>query len=110
MQIILNDQCDMGARQAGSSLAFLDKHNDDFFLRSGAIYLKNHINGCWSDGSSQHVSNDPDIQALADAVNVNIPQSTNDQSASVSLISQTDKEYLRNVLIDAIIRTKDPLR
>ena len=76
----------------------------------GAIYLKNHVNTYWSDGSDHHVSNDPDIQALADAVNVSVPKPTNEQSASVSLISPTDKDYLRNVLIDAIIRTKDPLR
>lgn len=76
----------------------------------GAIYLKNHVNTYWSDGNDHHLSTDPDIQALADAVNVNVSKPTNDQSSSVSLISQTDKEYLRNVLIDAIIRTKDPLR
>ncbi|CAF3715518.1 unnamed protein product [Adineta steineri] len=92
IQIILNEQCDMGSRQAG------------------AILLKNHINTYWSDGNDPHSTTDPDILALADACNVNIPKVTGDNSNKVSLISDADKDYLRNVLIDAIIRTKDPLR
>ncbi|UJR37907.1 hypothetical protein I4U23_030595 [Adineta vaga] len=91
IQIILNEQCDMGARQAG------------------AILLKNHINAYWSDGYDSSSTTDPDILALADAVNVDIPKVNGDVSKS-SLISDTDKDYLRNVLIDAIIRMKDPLR
>jgi hypothetical protein len=78
--------------------------------RLGAIYLKNHINTYWSDGNDHSLSSDPDIAALADAVNVSVTKSNSDQSSKVSIISVTDKEYLRNVLIDAIIRTKDPLR
>jgi hypothetical protein len=72
--------------------------------------LKNHINTYWSDGSDTYSTNDPDIIALADAVNVNITKVNSDNSKKASLISDVDKDYLRNVLIDAIIRVKDPLR
>jgi hypothetical protein len=72
--------------------------------------LKNHINTYWSDGSDTYSTNDPDIIALADAVNVNITKVNSDNSKKASLISDVDKDYLRNVLIDAIIRIKDPLR
>ncbi|CAF1060914.1 unnamed protein product [Adineta ricciae] len=91
MQIILSEQCDMGARQAG------------------AILLKNHINAYWSDGTDSPSTTDPDILALADAVNVSVPKVNGDTTKS-SAISDADKDYLRNVLIDAIIRTKDPLK
>ncbi|CAF3526399.1 unnamed protein product [Rotaria sp. Silwood1] len=92
IQIILNEQCDMGARQAG------------------AIYLKNHVNTYWSDGSDLSATTDLDILALANAVNVDITKTNGEKSQKPSLISDTDKDYLRNVLIDAIIRLKDPLR
>ncbi len=72
--------------------------------------MKNHINTYWSDGSDTYSTNDPDIIALADAVNVNITKVNSDNSKKASLISDVDKDYLRNVLIDAIIRIKDPLR
>ncbi len=72
--------------------------------------MKNHINTYWSDGSDTYSTNDPDIIALADAVNVNITKVNSDNSKKASLISDVDKDYLRNVLIDAIIRVKDPLR
>jgi hypothetical protein len=72
--------------------------------------LKNHINTYWSDGSDTYSTNDPDIIALADAVNVNVTKVNSDNSKKASLISDVDKDYLRNVLIDAIIRIKDPLR
>jgi len=72
--------------------------------------LKNHINTYWSDGSDTYSTNDPDIIALADAVNINVTKVNSDTSKKASLISDVDKDYLRNVLIDAIIRIKDPLR
>ncbi len=72
--------------------------------------MKNHINTYWSDGSDTYSTNDPDIIALADAVNVNVTKVNSDNSKKASLISDVDKDYLRNVLIDAIIRIKDPLR
>jgi hypothetical protein len=101
----------MGARQAGRVCDLRpSEHQHDVCLILGAIYLKNHINTYWSDGNDQFISSDPDIIALADAVNVNVTKSNSDHSQKVSLISDVDKEYLRNVLIDAIIRTKDPLR
>jgi len=92
VQIILNEQCDMGARQAG------------------AIYLKNHVNAYWSDRTDASATIDPDILTLAEAVNVNVPKVNGEHSTKPSPISDADKDYLRNVLIDAIIRTKDPLR
>ena len=72
--------------------------------------MKNHINTYWSDGSDTYSTTDPDILALADAVNVNIAKVNSDNSKKASLISDADKDYLRNILIDAIIRSKDPLR
>ncbi|CAF1083384.1 unnamed protein product [Adineta steineri] len=92
LQIVLSEQCDMGARQAG------------------AIYLKNHINTYWSDYNDPKTNNDPDIITLANAVNVNINTPVSDNSQKLFVVSDPDKEYLRNILIDAIIRTKDPLR
>ena len=71
--------------------------------------MKNHINTFWSDGIDSPGTTDPDILALADAVNVNIAK-VNGDASKPSTISDGDKEYLRNVLIDAIIRTRDPLR
>ena len=102
----------MGARQAGRDRSGLQASARPLSLSAvlGAIYLKNHINTYWSDGNDQHLSSDPDIIALAEAVNVSVVKSNSDHSQKVSLISDVDKEYLRNVLIDAIIRTKDPLR
>lgn len=82
---------------------------DNARSRLGAILLKNHINAFWSDGVDSPGTTDPDILALADAVNVSIPK-VNGDSSKPSAISDGDKDYLRNVLIDAIIRTKDPLR
>ncbi len=76
----------------------------------GAIYLKNHINAYWSDRIDTYSTTDPDILALAEAVNVNVPKVNGENSHKPSLISDADKDYLRNVLIDAIIHTKDPLR
>lgn len=76
----------------------------------GAIYLKNHINAHWPDRTDGSSTTDPDIIALAEAVNVNIAKVNGESSQKPSLISDADKDYLRNVLIDAIIRTKDPLR
>lgn len=72
--------------------------------------MKNHISNHWSDGKDHHFSTDPDMAALADAVNVTVPNTNNDSTPKVSLISDSDKDYLRNVLIDAILRTKDPIR
>jgi len=43
-------------------------------------------------------------------VNVNVTKVNGEISQKPSLISDSDKDYLRSVLIDAIIRTKDPLR
>lgn len=77
---------------------------------SGAIYLKNQINTHWPDRTDASSTTDPDILALAEAVNVNIAKVNGESSEKPSLISDVDKDYLRNVLIDAIIRTKDPLR
>ncbi|CAF0864105.1 unnamed protein product [Rotaria sp. Silwood1] len=90
VQIILNEQFDMGARQAG------------------AIYLKNHINTYWSDYNDLKATTDSDIITLANAVNVN--KAAGDNIQKFFVISDPDKEYLRNILIDAVIRTKDPLR
>ncbi|CAF2511514.1 unnamed protein product [Rotaria sp. Silwood2] len=92
VQIILNEQCDMGARQAG------------------AIYLKNHINTYWSDFNDMKATTDPEIITLANAVNVNINKAAGDNTQKFFVISDSDKEYLRNVIIDAVIRAKDPLR
>jgi hypothetical protein len=72
--------------------------------------LKNHINTYWSDGNDLHSSTDPDILALANAVDVDVTNVISDKAQKPSLISDVDKDYLRSVLIDAIIRTKDPLR
>ncbi len=72
--------------------------------------MKNHINTYWSDGSSAYSTTDPDILALANAVDVSLTKANGDHSQKASLIPDGDKDYLRNVLIDAIIRTKDPLR
>ena len=72
--------------------------------------MKNHINAYWSDRTDSNSTTDPDILALAEAVNVNIATVNSESSQKPSLISDADKDYLRNVLIDAIIRTKDPLR
>lgn len=72
--------------------------------------MKNHINAYWPDRSDASSTTDPDILALAEAVNVNIAKVNGESSEKPSLISDADKDYLRNVLIDAIIRTKDPLR
>jgi len=76
----------------------------------GAIYLKNQINTYWSDRTDINSTTDPDILALAEAVNVNVTKINSENSQKISLISDADKDYLRNILIDAIIRTKDPLR
>ncbi len=72
----------------------------------GAFYLKNHINTYWSDYNEPKATTDPEIITLGNAVNV--PSS--DSSQRLFVVSDPDKDYLRNVLIDAIIRTKDPLR
>lgn len=108
MQIVLSEQCDMGARQAGTMSFLLNWIWKMFVL--GAIYLKNHINAHWPDRYEGSSTTDPDILALAEAVNVNIAKVNGESSQKPSLISDADKDYLRNVLIDAIIRTKDPLR
>lgn len=103
----------MATRQAGNTIDYRLQIMFDrliYYIFIGAIYLKNHINTYWSDGNDHHLSSDSDIMALVDAVNVNVPKSNSDLSKRVSLITDADKEYLRNVLIDAIIRTKDPLR
>lgn len=89
MQIILNEQCDMTARQAG------------------AIYLKNHIHTYWSDYNEPRTVSDSDLLTLGNVVSI---PSTNDSSTRLYLIPDSDKDYLRNVLLDGIIRTKDPLR
>ncbi len=77
------------------------------FLLSGAIYLKNHINTYWSDYNEPKLTSDSDIITLANAVSIPIG---GDSTQKLFVVSDPDKEYLRNVLIDAIIRTKDPLR
>ncbi|CAF1534276.1 unnamed protein product, partial [Rotaria sordida] len=69
VQIILNDQCDMGARQAG------------------AIYLKNHINTYWSDYNDLKATTDSDIITLANAVNVNINKAAGDNTQKFFVIS-----------------------
>ncbi|CAF3319814.1 unnamed protein product [Rotaria socialis] len=92
IQIILSEQCDMGARQAG------------------AIYLKNYVNTNWPDGTDPSATADPDILALASAVNIDVSKTNGDHPQRASPISDADKDYLRNILIDAILRTKDPLR
>jgi hypothetical protein len=99
----------MGARQAGTS-SFIENFIEWNLFLLGAIYLKNHINTYWSDRIDANSTTDPDILALAEAVNVNIPKMNGESSQKPSLISDADKDYLRNILIDAIIRTKDPLR
>jgi hypothetical protein len=73
--------------------------------QAGAIYLKNHINTYWSDYNEPKTT-DSDIITLANAVSI----PTGDSTQKLFVVSDPDKEYLRNVLIDAIIRTKDPLR
>ncbi len=78
-----------------------------FFCLSGAIYLKNHINTYWSDYNEPKLTSDSDIITLANAVSIPIG---GDSTQKLFVVSDPDKEYLRNVLIDAIIRTKDPLR
>ncbi len=108
MQIILNEQCDMGARQAGK--IFLSTLNNIKSFSLGAIYLKNHINTYWSDYNDTKSTTDSDIITLANAVNVNINTLANDNTQKLFVVSDPDKEYLRTVIIDAIIRTKDPLR
>ena len=70
--------------------------------------MKNHVNTYWSDYNEPTA--DPDIMTLANAVNVNISPAAGDNTPKLFVISEPDKDYLRNVLIDAIIRTKDPLR
>lgn len=71
--------------------------------------MKNHINTYWSDYNETKAA-DSDLLALANGVNVSINQAAGDSTSKLFVISDPDKEYLRNVLIDAIIRTKDPLR
>ncbi|CAF4075012.1 unnamed protein product, partial [Rotaria magnacalcarata] len=90
VQIILNGQCDMGARQAG------------------AIYLKNHINTYWSDYNELKGTTNSDVMTLVNAANVSKP--AGDSSQKLFVVSDPDKDYLRNVIIDVVIRTKDPLR
>lgn len=90
------------------SFFYEKKTKFDFCL--GAIYLKNHVNAYWSDRTDASATIDPDILTLAEAVNVNVPKVNGEHSTKPSPISDADKDYLRNVLIDAIIRTKDPLR
>ena len=84
--------------------------SNDFQSFLGAIYLKNHINTYWSDYDDTKTTADADIITLADAVNININKTVDNHTKKLYVISDSDKEYLRNVLIDAIIRTKDPLR
>ncbi|CAF0759891.1 unnamed protein product [Didymodactylos carnosus] len=84
VQIILNDKLDTPIRQAG------------------AIYLKNHVNTYWCDLNSTD-SSDDDIITLGALTKPN-------PSAKLFTISDVDKDYLRNVLIDAVIHVKDPLR
>lgn len=76
----------------------------------GAIYLKNYVNTNWPDGSDPNATADPDILALANAVNADVSKTNGEHSQKASAISDADKEFLRNILIDAILRTKDPLR
>lgn len=95
----------MGARQAGKTLWICLQNQINLFLL-GAIYLKNHINTYWSDYNETKLTNDSDIITLANAVNVQ----TSDNTQKLFAVPEPDKEYLRTVLIDAIIRTKDPLR
>jgi len=99
----------MGARQAGK-IFWLLLNKSNFSCSKGAIYLKNHINTYWSDYNDTTSTTDPDIIALANAVNVNVNQAAGDNTPKLFVIADSDKDYLRNFLIDAIIRTKDPLR
>lgn len=41
---------------------------------------------------------------------VNVIKSPGEKTSKLFVISDPDKEYLRNVIIDAVIRAKDPLR
>ena len=95
----------MGARQAGKSPLNIQSNLILVFF-SGAIYLKNHINTYWSDYNEIKTTPDSDIITLANAVSI----PTGDSTQKLFVVSDPDKEYLRNVLIDAIIHTKDPLR
>ena len=80
------------------------------YLFLGAIYLKNHINTYWSDYNGSKATTDSDVITLANAVNANINRPTGDNTQKMFVISDADKEYLRNVLINAIMHIKDPLR
>lgn len=70
--------------------------------QAGAIYLKNHIHTYWSDYNESQTTSDSDLLTLGNAVSV--------PSTRLYVIPDSDKDYLRNILLDAIIRTKDPLR
>ncbi|CAF0777814.1 unnamed protein product [Didymodactylos carnosus] len=77
IQIILNDKLDLATRQAG------------------VIYLKNHVHTYWCDLNSTDTSDD-DIITLATLTKPN-------PSPKLFTISDIDKDYLRNVLIDAVM-------
>lgn len=63
--------------------------------------MKNHVNTFWTDYND---SNENSTIALTNSIQ------TNETTKKFFVIDENDKEYLRNVLLDAIIRTKDPLR
>lgn len=71
-----------------------------FSFRSGAIYLKNHVNTYWTDYNDVKL---PLTNSLA------APPS-NESTGKLYVIGEADKDYLRNFILDAITHTKDPLR
>ena len=68
------------------------------------------IHTYWSDENSLYSINNLNIIAAADVVNVNVSKINNSNPSKTSLISDAEKEYLRNTLIDTTIHVKDPLR